>query len=206
MVNKSRFMTGVRIWLITILVLAAVVGGISLYMKAQQEKLVQLKANIAQLKEEHVPMRFKVVGREDGQLMAKVKLYDMDGHEIGAADSTLQGESLFLDFVTVPLERKYLAFPQTIFTDAVPAQEGMNLFPLYDRNGFPEVFATDGINDALKKDLSELFLKVKQGNAVNGSFGSAVHDIKEFKTFDEDVVYRVIARLKGGLEIVEDDQ
>jgi hypothetical protein len=205
-VKKSRFMTGIRIWLVTILVLAATAGGITLYVQSQKEKLVQLKANIAQLKEEHVPMRFKVVGREDGQIVAKVKLYDMDGSEIGAAESTLPGESLFLDFISVPLEKKFLAFPHSIFTDAVPARDGIQLFPLYDRGEFPEVFATDGINDALKKDLTALFAKVKQGSAVNGSFGNAVHDIKEFKTFDEDVVYRVIARLKGGLEIVEDDQ
>jgi hypothetical protein len=205
-VKKNRFMGGIRIWLVTILLLATIGGGIALYVQSQKEKLVQLKANIAQLKEEHVPMRFKVVHRETGRIGVKVKLYDMDGNEIGVAESTLSGESLFFDFVTVPMNKKYLAFPQVIFTDAIPAREGIKLFPLYDHNGFPEVFATGGINDALKSDLSALFVKVKQGSAVNGSFGNAVHDIKEFKTFDEDVVYRVIARLKGGLEIVEDDQ
>ncbi|MBN2525275.1 MAG: hypothetical protein JXR76_02700 [Deltaproteobacteria bacterium] len=204
--KKNRIMGGIRIWLVTILVLGAIASGITLYVKFQKEKLEKLKANITRLKEEHVPMRFMVESRGDGYVVAKVKLYDMDGNEIGVAKSTLKGESLFLDFVTVPLEKKYLTFPQAIFTDAVPAQNGIALFPLYDRNGFPQVFAAEGINDALKNDLSTLFSKVKQSGAVDGSFGSAVHDIKEFRAFDVDVVYRVIARLKGGLEIVEDDQ
>ncbi|MBN2528986.1 MAG: hypothetical protein JXR76_21535 [Deltaproteobacteria bacterium] len=127
--KQNRIVAVIRIWIVAIVVLAAIAGGITLYVQSPKEKLERLKGNIAQLKEEHVPIRFQIVSRDNGQIVTKVKLYDMDGNQIGMAQSTLPGESLFLDFVTVPFEKKYLAFPQSIFTDAVPAEEGIRLFP-----------------------------------------------------------------------------
>ena len=201
--RKKRSVIG-RIWFVAIAVLLFVAGGLSLFVVRQREKLESLKSSIAALKQEHVPMRFKIISRSGGGLKAKLKLYDMDENEIAAVESEMTGESLFLDFVSVSVDEGYLAFPKSIFTEMVPPEKGLSLFPLYDRKGFPEVFATKGMSETLRAELTALFSTLKQGRAVDDAFGNAVHDITEFKAFETGVVYRVVARLKGGIEVIED--
>ncbi len=189
-----------------IVAMLAIAGGLSLYVTAQKEKLASLKSAVAALERAHVPLRFKVEGRTAGGVAVKLKLYDMDDKEIAVARRTLPGESLFLDFVTVPVAKRYLHFPKALFTEAVPAEAGVALFPLYDDDGFPRVFAAAGIDGAARDELEALFGRLKQGQAVGGVFGNAVHDVKEFKRFEVGVVYQVVSRLKGGLEIVEEEK
>ena len=203
---QKRKITLGKIWLIGLAVLLLAAGGLALFVKAQKEKLASLKEAVVQLKEEQIPLRFQVVRRTENGLETKIKLYDLNGREIAAESITLKGESLFWDFVSVPVDGKYLAFPKSVFTEAIPAEKGRALFSTYDQDGFPGVFADKDMKEGTKNDLKALFAALKQGKRPGGAFGNAVHDIKELKTFETGIVYKVVTRLKGGIEIMEDEQ
>lgn len=201
--NKAR---ALKAWFWALVALLFMFGGLSLLVILQKGRLASLESSIALLKEEQVPLRFKVVARSGGGIELRLKFYDGDGEEIAIADRSLKGESLFLDFVTVPVAGKYLSFPKAVFTEAVPAEEGVSLLGLYDRGGFPQIFARKGMDRKAKDGLTALYLKLKLGLQPGGSFGNAVHDIEEFASFEIGAVYKVVARLKGGLEIMEDEE
>ncbi len=200
-----RRTTAGRAWFVGLVVILVVAVGLVLFTKAQREKLASLKSSIAQLKEEHVPLRFQIASRSEHGLKTKIKLYDMDDTEITTTEIAMEGESLFWDFVCVPVAGKYIAFPNLVFTEVVPAEQGLSLFSYYDRDGFPQVFAKKDMSESLKADLRGLFSRLKQGGMPSDAFGNAVHDIKEFKSFETGIVYKVVARLQGGIEIVEDE-
>jgi hypothetical protein len=202
--ERKHARPGVRIILLAALLLAF--GGLSLLVIVDKSRLRGLEDSIAAMKEESVPLRFQVTARSGGGIETKLKFYDADGKEIAVAERAMKGESLFLDFVSVPVGGRFLSFPKAAFTEAIPAEKGLDLLGYYDSGGFPMVFAAEGMDRRSHDGLAALFLKLKLGNEPGGSFGNAVHDVKQFKSFDIGTVYKVVTRMKGGIEIMEDDE
>ena len=195
-----------RIYVIGLITILAIAGGLTLSIETQRKKLAELTSGIARLKAEQVPIRFKIEGQENGRIQVKIKLYDMDGNELSVLKHEMEGDILFVDFACVPSDNRYLSFPKSIFTETIPPSEGLPLFPLYDNNGFPQVFDTKEMPPKLRETLTDLFSKLKQGQNGGGAFGSAVHDIKSLKSFRSGEVYRIVTRLKGGIEIIPDEE
>jgi hypothetical protein len=203
---KERKGLRVKVWFIALMSILVAFGGLSLFVIQQKLRLGGLESSIAALKQEYLPLRFQVVARSGGGIETKMKFYDAEGKLISTAEHSMKGESLFLDFISVPVGKSYLAFPKAAFTEAIPAQKGESLFSYYDRDGFPEIFAAQGLDRKTRDALTALFFKIKLGQQPGASFGNAVHDVKEFKKFEIGTVYKVVARQKGGIEILEDDE
>ncbi len=120
---------------------------------------------------------------------------------------------------------RWLAFPYRIFTDTMPAAEGELLFARYDRSGFPRIFEgrseeLPGLSATEKVTLAALFARLR-GEAASGpapgtgggaenvrrsDFGSAVHELSALSRFTTGMVYKIVCRAKGGVEIMEDDR
>lgn len=203
---KERNGPRVRAWFIALVSIALAFGGLSLLVIQQKLRLGGLESSIAELKEEYVPLRFQVVARSGGGIETKIKFYDSEGRLVSVAEHSMKGESLFLDFVSVPVAAGYLAFPKAAFTEAIPAEKGVSLFSYYDKDGFPEIFASKDMDRGTRDSLTALFFKLKLGRQPGASFGNAVHDVKEFRKFEIGAVYKAVARRKGGIEIIEDDE
>jgi len=203
---KERKSLRLKIWFVALLSILVVFGGLSLLVIQQKLRLRGLESSIAALKEEYIPLRFQVMARSGGGIETKMKFFDAEGKLISVAEHSMKGESFFLDFVSVPVGKSHLAFPKAAFTEAIPAELGASLFSYYDKDGFPEIFAAQGLDQRTRDSLTALFFKLKLGQQPGSSFGNAVHDIKEFKTFELGTVYKVVTRQKGGIEIVEDDE
>jgi hypothetical protein len=122
----------------------------------------------------------------------------------------------------------YMAFPYRIFTDQLSPARGTTLFDSYERDGFPRVM--DGLFDSYERDG---FPRVMDGiewsgperaaiaaaygaarasaaagepatSSAAGAFGAAVHEATGIARLEEGVVYEVVCRVKGGVEIVEE--
>jgi hypothetical protein len=106
----------------------------------------------------------------------------------------------------VPVNDRYVAFPSKLFSNVIAAADGIKLYSYYDKDGFPQVFESDSIDFDLKMGLQDLFQQIKSGqtDSINQHFGNMVHDIKDLKSFMPDMVYSIVCRTKGGIEIKEE--
>jgi len=195
--------------LIIILILAGLllVFGIFYFItQIQENKISKLESKIDLLKEETIPLRFKILKKENGYINFALKLYDSDDNEIIRKEFQLKGTQLSFDFVVLPVNDKYLAFPYKIFTDEIAPENGELLYDLYDKNGFPQIYNTANIDKDVYASLTSIFelLKTNNTDELDGIFGSMVQDVKKYNEFTEYQIYKVVIHTKGGIEIIED--
>lgn len=207
-----------------IIALSFFLGGLFWVRYANQQQKIEiarLEDLADRLMSESVPLRFMILEKNDSALTARVRIYDLAGREISVLEKTWPGRSIFIDMLLVPLvssgrarppEPSWLAFPYRIFTDTVSPASGTLLFDTYDRDGFPRVL--DGVQwtSAERAAIVSAF-RAARAEAENGepatastagAFGTAVHESLAFSRFNEGVVYKVVCRVRGGVEILED--
>jgi hypothetical protein len=187
----------------------------------QKEKIAYLENLSARLSSETVPVKFMILSRDEGQLKAKLKLYDLSGREIAAIEKSWEGSTLYVDMLMLPFSSEsagaekadsWLALPYRVFTDKVGAAAGTLLFDSYDSQGFPEVLRGVEWKAKEAKAIREAFAKARRlaakglpaSDSVQGGYGSAVHEVAKLTAFEPDIVYRVLCRVKGGVEILEE--
>jgi hypothetical protein len=208
-------------WIIIILSFA--LGGYLMVGDAarlQKIQIAYLEGLQTRLRSETVPLKFMVESRGGGEIKAKIKLYDLSGREISSMEKSWPGGELYIDMLLFPVRGEaagkaadsYLAFPYRVFTDKVSAASGSLLFDSYDSGGFPEVLS--GISWSAKEEaaIKSAFASARKKAAAGlpaagelpGSFGSAVHEVSKLSRLEEGVVYKVVCRVKGGVEILED--
>jgi hypothetical protein len=185
---------------------AALFFGYSTCIENQKEKIKKLEEKIALLKEEHIPMRFKISEKTADSIQLVVKFYNADNKEINKLETKIAGQELSFDFDVVPVNGKYVAFPSKLFSNVIAAADGIKLYSFYDKDGFPQVFESDSLDNDLKMGLQDLFQQIKTGqtDSINQHFGNMVHDIKDIKSFMPDMVYSIVVHTKGGIEIIEE--
>jgi hypothetical protein len=203
---KRKTPFGLKALIVLLLGVLALLGTLFLLIRIQESDIAALEKSIADMKAESIALRFMVLSRDQGEMTFKLKLYDADGTELSSMQESLPGQSLFIDFVSVPVAGSYLAFPHRVFTEKIAAVDGISLFGLYDSDGFPEVFARSGLDPKALRALKALFGKVKSGDLPRTAFGNAVHDVKELGSFEPGLIYKVVSRKLGGLEIMEDER
>ncbi len=174
----------------------------------QTEKITQLEQKISLLKEENIPVKFKILNKKDGKISVAVKFFDSQekSEPINRLVETFEGNELSFDFLIISVKDKKLIFTYKIYTDKIAPINGKNITDLYDKNGFPQIFYHKGIDKEFKEILSAVFTKIKTGNydADDKYFGSMVHDVAGFKQYKEGRIYKIITRTKGGIEVLED--
>ncbi len=196
----------VKYFLIIAFAIGIIAIGCFSCIEKQKEKIALLEEKIGLLKEEHTPIKFKILEKTDDQIRIIVKFYNTDNKEINSEEFTVPGQELSFDFSVVPVKDRYVAFPSKLFSNVTPASQGFKLFSFYNKDGFPEIYQKKNIDPDLSQGLKEVFAKVKSGemDSLESSFGNMVHDIKAFKSFMPEIVYSIITHTKGGIEIVEE--
>ena len=191
-------------YVLIIMVLGAIIF-FATCIRYQRERITKLENNIRLLKEECVPIRFKLLDRSSDSLLVAVKFYDGDNNEIVRREFSLYGKELSFDFYVAEFGERYICFPVKMFTDMIAADDGIVLTDLYDKGGMPYIYYYKGISQELMEGLSELFENVKSGDALEDQdgFGSMVHDVDGVKLFNVGVVYKIVLHTKGGIEIME---
>jgi len=173
-------------------------------LEEQKRKIAYLSLQAEKLQKEYVPLKFKINERSNEVIRFEVKLFDADANEIAYQKYELHGKELAFDFYVMPIKDGFLSFPYQIFTDEIAPENGIPLLNLYDKNGFPELFRQKNMQQAAEIELKSVFLQMKANIAGTDStaFGNAVHDVFGLKQFEINTVYKIVARTKGGIEIV----
>ena len=201
---------------IVILVLAVLGGAVyygSDYILGKQEKnIAKLEDKIHFLKEETVPLRFKILEKDSASIKFLIKFYEQDAEEAFISDTiSLKGQELSFDFYIIPIKdiknnkEVKVAFPYKIFTNKMPAKDGVLLFKYYDEHGFPQIFNNAKADTSYVNRMTELFskIKVEKVEDIEGIYGSMVQDIKKLNEFAKNHVYQIVIHSKGGIEIKE---
>jgi hypothetical protein len=188
---------------------------------AQKQRIDYLENLSTRLRSETVPVKLMVISRDDGQVKARLRLYDLSGKEVAVVEKSWPGTELYVDMLLLPFSSEsdkaekadsWLALPYRVFTDSLSAASGTLLFDAYDSAGFPEVLRgiswTPKEQAAIKAAYAKARNLAAQGlpasDSTKGSYGSAVHEVAKFAGFEPGLVYKVVSRVKGGLEILED--
>ncbi len=196
---------------LTILLLCSVlgVGAIAFLWWQQGTTLERLEERIARIKTASIPLRFMVLSRGEN-ISARFRFYDADGNEIASFERAWRGSELSIDSVMVPVEGRWLAFPSRVYTELIPPSRGTLLFDYYERDGFPLIHDSAGLEAKDRSILSELFARVRSPSFQESdregrrSWGSVVHDIRNLSSFEVGAIYSLVVRPSGGMEIVRE--
>jgi len=172
------------------------------YVNSEVEKLEKQLFNLMQV---HTPVKFKILEKKEGVLFLKVKYYDLDNNQITEKEYNIKGEELVFDFYIFAHKNKYFAFPYAIFTDKIAPKNAISIVNDYNSSGFPQIFSFQQINLKHFVFLSKKYEQLLRKKRTFGNdFGNSIHDVKELKQFEIDVVYKFIVHSKGGIEVVVD--
>jgi len=188
----------------------------------QKKEIAYLEDLSSRLRSETVPVKFMVLSRDGGEIRARLKLYDLSMREVAVVEKSWPGSELYIDMLLIPVRSgarggdekpdSWLAFPYRIFTDELSAASGTILFDNYVSGSFPEVMR--GIEWSAKEQsvITSAFSAARKRAAVGlpatdaakGAYGSAAHEVSKLSRFDLGIVYKVVCRVKGGIEIMEE--
>lgn len=175
-------------------------------IEGQEKTIEKLEKNIEFIKKENIPVKFKITEKEGDYIHFEIKYLDSKGKEVNKRNFILKGKELFFDFQVVKIDNYYLSFPIKVFSDCISPDMGIVIIDDYEKKGFPQIFYDEKLNTATSDTLTKIYAKIKSGEAEKDedNFGNAVHDIKEFRSFQIGTVYKIIAHTKGGIEVLED--
>jgi hypothetical protein len=193
------------------------------YSSSSQKKEIAYLENLSsRLRSETVPVKFMVLSRDGGEIKARLKLFDLARREVAVVEKSWPGSELYIDMLLIPVrsgpgggEEKpdsWLAFPYRIFTDALSAASGTLLFDFYDSGGFPEIMRGIEWSEKERSAIASAFAAARKSaaaglpatDAAKGAYGSAAHEVSKLSRFDLGIVYKVVCRVKGGIEIMEE--
>jgi hypothetical protein len=189
--------------------------------RMQKERIAYLEDLSSRLRSETVPIRLMVLSREEGRVKARLKLYDLSGRELATIEKSWPGSELYVDMLLLPFSSEsekadradsWLALPYRVFTESLPAASGTLLFDAYDDAGFPGVLR--GVEWKPKEEaaIKRAYAKARRlaarglpaSDSEKGGFGSALHEVAKVAGFEPGLIYKVVCRVKGGLEIAEE--
>lgn len=189
-----------------LVLVAAIAFGLSTCVENQKKKIAALEKHIEWLQTETVPLKFKIVEKKQGEIRVALKFLDMEGTEIAKKEYQLEGKELLFDFFVVKAGEKYLAFPFALFTEKIAPKNGIRIVEEYDKQGFPQIFHQKELSKEARQALEGVYAEVKTDawESENSTFGNLVHDLQGIKEFKPGVVYKIVSRTKGGLEVLQD--
>ncbi|MBN2893130.1 MAG: hypothetical protein JXL97_14770 [Bacteroidales bacterium] len=193
--------------ILLLIVVAVAVYFVFLGTKNQEKKIKALENEIEFLKEEQVPIRYKIISQENDEIEVSVKFYDLDGKEIAKERFKMPGTVASFDFYVVKMANKYIAFPTKIFTDKIEPKNGTSLYSFYENEGFPMIFYSESSGKLFNEGIKALYEKLKSGDLENieNIFGNMVQNAPQtIANGVEGTVFKIVVHTKGGIELIEE--
>ena len=199
-----------KIWVIILAVILVVSGTVYflfLGTKSQEQKIKDLENEISFLKEETIPVRYKIISQQNDEIEVSVKFYDLDGQKITKQRYKMQGTVVSFDFYVVKMGDKYIAFPYKIFTDKIEPENGIFLYENYENEGFPMIFYSKNSSKLFSEGIEALYNKIKEEDIedIDNIFGNMVQNAPQtMQNGIEGTIYKIVVHTKGGIELIEE--
>lgn len=195
--------------------------------KKQEQKIANLENMIADLKDELIPIKFKVEKIKHDKTFIRLLFLDLAGNKIKEEKLSLTGNEIHFDFQVVKLRDKkiasgknknqtleqFLFYPYKIYSENIKPNDGIDLCRLYNKNNFPSIYKgfesflnedNKKYSNAYSKKLTQTFeyiLNDELGKLAE-QFGSAVHNMPGISEFKKGYTYSIVCHPHtGGIEI-----
>lgn len=190
--------------LIVIILISIVLIYLNKAAQRQEQKIRELNEQIKSLKEEYIPLHFKIIQRTQDSVHVLVKFLDLDQKIVTTKKYALYGLNVSFDFYVVKFENGYIAFPKSIFTEKIAPENGVDLLELYSFKDFPQIFYSSTNSNKFNNSIRFLFQKIINKDIENlDIFGSMVQNTSAdaLNNRDLDEWFKIVCHKKGGLEI-----
>jgi hypothetical protein len=201
--------------------------------EAQKKREAAKKKELLELEATLVPLRFRVLERENGTIKAEFNFYsvvsdniDEDDMEALFAKHTpiasrtfdLRGKELFIDCLKFQEKQGLFfkhdvnwVFPYRVFTDEIAPDNADTIYSYYDKEGFPRIYEDFSLDAKAKQHLSGYFSDIKQYGSIKDSklqkqiTGNALHDMSKIARFKVGAWYDLAVHIKKGtIEYIEE--
>jgi len=198
-------------WLIAIVILFILAAFI---LKITYNFVIRSRVNVEKaisiLKNEFIPLKMKIFISEN-IIKYQLKFYDQMGINVAAINDSISGNQLLIDFYVIKIKDNNLFFPYLIYSNEIPPVMGKKIFEVYEKNYdgilFPEIYASDDMNENYLYFISSIWQAIKSGNITFFSSnynGNALHLLSNISEIDPNAVYEFVCHTaKGGIEIVK---
>ncbi len=159
------------------------------------------KKDIYNLKQEIIPIKFSIKKNAEN-FNIKFSFYDLNKNRIMKKENfSIRGNELFLECIVVNISRSAKAvFPYRIYSEQLPPSKGLMILDKYDYHGEPAIF--NGIKTRQMRYLKSVYADLKNKDFSKKWFYSVVHT----KVPEQEEKYKLVCRIKGGLEIFKDEE
>lgn len=205
----------------TLIICAAAAAGYVGFTKLNlnnQEEVERLERIVESLKEESVPIKFKVEYTDklnvskNQQTEVSIKFFDQDEKQVSRMSYILEGTEVFFDFKVLHIASKdtYFFFPYSLYTDKMEPANGILICNDYTSNGMPLIYRSKALNSPEDEEFfSELLKYITDETELKEedlAYGYSVHDMSDFNIkFKPNTTYKIICHnKKGGIEFLED--
>lgn len=154
---------------------------------------------ILALKSKIVPLTF-VLEQDGSNIIIEYSFKDLVGNTVYTGKDSLRGKELFIDCIVKEFDSETkLAFPVVFYSDVVAAIDGIQIVELYNNSGFPEIYR--GVDANTVQKITKMYSSVLDLTDDKKAFRSSPHVVAT----KGKVAYQLLLRVRGGLEITQDD-
>lgn len=191
---------------------------LSIFHSCTGKKVAALEEQIAYLEKTMVPLRFKILSKNDSGIKVVVSTYDLDGEKVGSKEYTVPGNELHVDTRVIKLSNgEHLFFPYGLYSDSMAMKDAFPIYDIYDKDGYPAIYSN--LEGHSKEDLDKdsviaIYTEVKDyftlakgsmTESMKNMHGVAVHDLQSLADFKIGFVYQLLCHPhSGGVEIVRE--
>lgn len=156
-------MTKKKIIILSALIVISLIATFFVLRQILKEE-VHIGEKIHLLKEESVPIKFKVVTLSDGKNVITGKLFDLDNNPVGRFELPYKDGSITLLFTDINIKGKHVIFPSEMrqYTDVDTIKTLLASY--YDQEGTPAVYNSQVIDPILYSELSKLYTILSEGD------------------------------------------
>lgn len=132
-----------------------------------------ITSRIHLLKEETVPLRFKLFSQQNSSMVLAGKFFDLDGNSVGRFETPYSNNGpISVHFTDVDVKGCHIIFPNSIsFGDA---NYEIDICQYYEENGFPNVYKSMILDSVLRVEIGNIFTLLSNGkeNKVEKQYGT----------------------------------
>lgn len=183
-----------------------------------EKKIAALEDQIAYLEKTMIPLRFKILSKNDSGIKVVVSTYDLDGEKVGSKEYTVPGNELHVDTRVIKLSNgEHLFFPYGLYSDSMAMKDAFPIYDIYDKDGYPAIYSNlegHSKEDLDKNSVIAIYTEVKDyftvakgdmTESMKNMHGVAVHDLQSLADFKIGFVYQLLCHPhSGAVEIVRE--
>lgn len=170
--RKQRHFSG----LILFLLLAAAAG--FFILQTVNSGLVLKRASLEKalqyLKSEYVFGKIEPLGRESYRLT----LYNIEGKTVSVKTLNVPGGDLYIESRVAVIEyneeERAFVFPLKAYSDTVPEKDGIDLKPLYMKNGYPAIYTVSSNDEVFVSVVREIYRQSETAAGTGDGTNNAV--------------------------------